>query len=617
MSKEKSKANLPPFYLINKNSAEQNGLQDKISSFVKTLSTVQPAFNVVLEKVDGQFNYVVEHDEARCFLHSLYDIDREMEEMFRGVGRDIEVLVLFGFGCGYALDYIGEHFPALERVIIIEPCLQLLRTVLKFEKVVKRVGRIKSATFMWNKTSNQIAAELAGEINTNLKKKLGFAYHLAYRTLFKGYFEHIHQLLTAHVVQLQVNIATVDKNLYLKTQNIISNLKVKSIDIEVLLNKLQGIPAIMVSAGPSLNKNIHLLEAAKEKALVVTVGSANKILYNRGTRPHLRAAFSPYPDENMVFHGMDDFEGIPLIFSNTLDYMVVQRYNARKARMVMVSDLMSRYFYRNSGQKHTLVEGGGTIANVTFDLLCRAGCGKIIFTGQDMCLTDNSFYADGSWSDQKFTGQEQGLIKTKDCFGNDVFTTKPLNGLKTSFEAVITRYPAIEFLNATEGGLPIENAPNKSLQEVLDGIEETRDVQGLIQEAFAEGEVEDGDYAVLNEVLLAAEKDLEGILKINENRYLELTALGENGKSISRAVKELESMISKYESELMTIPFYAEVIRYELDNPFAAVKSSFQYSGSDLYKKAESLQRIIIGLTNKLFEYGQFFKEMLASKNHS
>jgi hypothetical protein len=387
-------------------------------------------------------NYLVQNGDVACNLHSLYNREREMEKMFSEVPQDAEVIIIFGLGCAYALEYAADHYTHLERVIVVEPSLEILDRVLGNKEAVARMSRVGTVSFIFNKDAEETGREIAGQWTQQLKKKYALVYHLSYRSLFKDYYEKMQKVIVRAIQQTQVNLSTVEHNIYLKTQNIINNVNAPGIDIQELLQQLKGKPAIMVSAGPSLNNNIHLLEAAKDKAFVVAVGSAIKILYNKGIRPHARAAFSPYPDENTVFDGIDDFENIPLLFSNTLDYLVVNNYDAPKARMVMTGDSFSRYFYETSGQSCMLVTGGGTIANVTLDLLCRAGCSHIIFTGQDMCMTDKRLYADGSWADPRVT-DEQGLIREKDVYGNDVLTSKAFLGIRADIEAVLRSYEGI------------------------------------------------------------------------------------------------------------------------------------------------------------------------------
>jgi len=587
-----------------------NAMETQIDGFRKSLSAMQALFPVEMNRLPGELNYLIRNDLGACNLHSLYDLEREMQSMFADVKDDVEVLIVFGLGCAYALEYAGSRFPNLEQVIVVEPSLAILNQVLSHKEVINRLARVKTVTFMFNREAEDVGREIAGRWTTELKKRHEMVYHLPYRTLFKDYYEKLQQVIVSAIQQTQVGLSTVEKNIYLKTQNIINNINAPGIDMAELLAELKGKPAIMVSAGPSLNKNIHLLEEAKEKAFIVAVGSAIKILYNKGIRPHARAAFSPYPDENTVFDGIEDFENIPLLFSNTLDYMVVDKYDAPKARMVMVGDEISHYCYAVSGQKCLMVNGGGTIANVTLDLLCQAGCSHIIFTGQDLCMTGNRLYADGSWSDPYYT-DTRGLIKEVDIFGSVVYTSKPFAGIRTEMEKLIASYSGIEFVNATEGGLPLAGAPNMKLEEILDKLPANRGLTTSIEELFAGAE---DNTPIINQSIRQAKQELEKILEINQNRIAELREILSSDAKLTDIVFALKGL-QKYEEQLMQILFYQMVIHTELANHYYSIRMAYQYNGQDLDKQAESLMQTAIGYSQKLAEYGGFIYEMIKNKS--
>ena len=57
-----------------------DSLENAMQRFSRTLLAEEPLYPVVLERVDGQANYIVEAGQARCFLHSAYDRTHEMRE---------------------------------------------------------------------------------------------------------------------------------------------------------------------------------------------------------------------------------------------------------------------------------------------------------------------------------------------------------------------------------------------------------------------------------------------------------------------------------------------------------------------------------------------------------
>lgn len=588
-------------------------LETAMQRFSRGLSAEQAVVSVTIERVDGQANYIVEAGQSRCFLHSAYDRAHEMRELFRDVSPATQILVLYGFGMGDAIVWAGENLPELERVIVIEPSPQLMISALKYPGVVDKLKKVPIVDFVVNKPVKEAAEFMMGRMEQDFHKKYAFAFHMAHRSLFKGYYEEFSEQVLTYFRRTGVGIRTVEANIFVKTQNILNNLKAKSVNIDELLLHLKGRPAIMVSAGPSLDKNIHLLEKAKEKAFVIAVGSAIKILYNKGIRPHARAAFSPHPDENTVFDGIADFEDIPLVYSNTLDYLVVKNYDAPKARMVMDSDPITRHLYNMGGIPHTLVGSGGTIANVTFDLLCRAGCSQVIFTGQDMCYTDLKLYADGSWSDPRFAAASQGMIKEKNIYGEEVFTSAAFTGIRQDFEAALTHYPQLTFWNATEGGLPIAGAPAKPLQDVLDAIPETFDFDAMLQQVFFQQTEKSSESMALDAAMKQTLTEVRQIIEINERRKAAIETAYGDGKNNYRILRELDKLQS-YDAELLQVPYYQQVVQFEIATPLTVIQKAYQYTGDDVVKKVHSRLNILHGTTKKLDEYAGFVNETLSQQ---
>jgi hypothetical protein len=71
--------------------------------------------------------------------------------------------------------------------------------------------------------------------------------------------------------------------------------------IHDLKNKLTGKPALIVSAGPSLDKNIALLKNAVGKALIVSVDTALTPLMEAGIRPDFVLSIDPDISTNNAF----------------------------------------------------------------------------------------------------------------------------------------------------------------------------------------------------------------------------------------------------------------------------------------------------------------------------
>lgn len=84
-------------------------------------------FNINLEKIQVQNNYIIESKDAKYFLQSVYDIENEIKMMLDKVEIDVNTIILFGIGNGYALEYIINSYENLREIIIVEPSVQIFK----------------------------------------------------------------------------------------------------------------------------------------------------------------------------------------------------------------------------------------------------------------------------------------------------------------------------------------------------------------------------------------------------------------------------------------------------------------------------------------------------------
>ncbi|WP_010237125.1 motility associated factor glycosyltransferase family protein [Clostridium arbusti] len=397
--------------------------KDKIPMLYETVVNEKPIFNIGLESVNETFNYTIAKDDKKCFIHSVFDIAEEMKQMFRRVDKNANTLIIFGAGCGYALNYIKENFKSIKNILIIEPSLQIFQVLMKNVNIYNELEQYENVTFVVNKNENYVIELLFEYVKDKIAKSVNVVYNISYRTLFDRYYESINESIGDFINKTKINLVT---NTYFQKQwtyNPIINMSNKSKVINDLFNEFKGKSAIIVSAGPSLNKNLHLLKYAEDKALIAAVGTASKILESNNIKPHFRFAMDSGETEKLIFNNLTKDDSI-LVYSDRVQYEVVPLFE-RRLKMILDTDNLTRYIYAKSNINFETISSGFSIANTALDVLIKLGMKNIIFLGQDLCYTKDKLYADGSWSKNdkiNVNNKEYNYIKTKDIYGNDVYT---------------------------------------------------------------------------------------------------------------------------------------------------------------------------------------------------
>ena len=82
----------------------------------------------VFDEVQGSIK--LQLGDRCCFLHSVYDTEREMQHLFGQANNEEQTLIIFGLGMGYCVDYLVEHHVKYRDVHIIEPFDNVFKVLL-------------------------------------------------------------------------------------------------------------------------------------------------------------------------------------------------------------------------------------------------------------------------------------------------------------------------------------------------------------------------------------------------------------------------------------------------------------------------------------------------------
>ena len=579
----------------------------------KTITSEKPLYETKIEKVQGQFNYILETEKSRCFIHSMYNIERETEKVFEKADKSASALILFGMGAGYYFPYIKKNFPHLKHLVIVEPNLEFFREMLKFIDFRELNSNIKSVMLLINKSPEEAVEFLIGEFKKYLNLGVEIVSNISYRTIYEGYFEFLHKKIIENLRNTIVNTVTLKFISNRDTINFFNNIHNKTLEFEKIASIFKDRPAILVSAGPSLNKNMHLLKDLKDKAIIVAVGSAIKILHNNGIVPHFRVAIDGGENEMKIFEGIDTSNSI-LLYSNSIYHEILPEYRGPKVSFHLNTMPLEKYLRTKVEENLNTIRSGFSVANVAFDLLCKSGCSKIIIIGQDLCYTGGKNYAKGSWNNDDINLNKKGYIKTFDIFGNEVYTTRPYLGMKNLFERLYKFYSSVPVVNATEGGLNIEGFVNSTLDSETKLLNKIENIQSEIEEINERYNCEGGiAFEKYRDIFSEMIMDFNEVLRISENvirRIKKLQRYKEKNIAKERTLRELEE-INDLGKTYAESEVFLKVILPALHQIIESYGIVYGYRGKDDKKRIDSLEKVSLLVITEIYEYAELIKECL------
>jgi hypothetical protein len=422
---------------------------------------------------------------GQIFLHSRHRPVDEAKRLIDSIDlNDKTLIAVHGFGLGYHVEEVFARASPEAIFLIFEPDLKLLHTAFgarDFSELIRSrralfVTRADRSGLMLKVQGNQaLACVGVASVNHAPSIQLQGEFH----KMMAGMLEDV-------LAYCRTSINTLVLNGRRTCENIAANIPwyIRCAGINALKGRHEGKPAIIVSAGPSLRKNLHLLKEAKEKAVIIAVQTTLQPLLDVGVEPDYVTSLD-YHDICTRF-----FEKLPEKLATTL--IAEPKASARVFGLfpgpirILGNDFADKLLAPMDVKKDRL-RAGATVAHLAFYVAEYLGCDPIIFVGQDLGFSDGLAYTPGTsyedvWRPElgRFCTMEMKqwehiarerpiLRKIPDVAGRAMYTEQRLFSYLQQFERDFASSRA-KVIDASEGGAMKRGAEVKSLAEVLEKL---------------------------------------------------------------------------------------------------------------------------------------------------
>ena len=368
------------------------------------------------------------------------------------------------------------------------------------------------------------------------------------------FFDYVSQLKTKideilSDMVMEMNTVKAHHNLY--SQNVIRNRYdiEKSYRLDCLKGCYKDIPALVVSAGPSLQKNIEYI---KEFKGVIFVGNRTIApVVNQGKKPDFVVVADP---KDVI---LDTTQGklesdIPLIANDNASNRLIKEHKGKK------------YFVQTGSCSQELlgingiarISMGGSVATVCVSAAEYMGCNPIIFIGQDCAYTGMKIYSDDCSNElinDKASNDvvQEGKQWIDEYYGGKVLSSKDLISFLRWIENFIVDHPNTTFVNATEGGALMKGAVNKPFKEVVDEWQNVDKQQCVIEDKQVEVEQNvDEHLSDICNTLRELIKDANKAKNLSEQLKVEYkTYKGTRHNKINNIVRKLDKIDIKIKEQ--------------------------------------------------------------------
>lgn len=566
-------------------------ISKRYKNVLEKLEGIEPAENIVLAEAEkGQTIVGIKKEGKVWYLNSRLDpayaarVYAENHPV-----RLYGIHFIFGLSDGRHVRTILENCDETNKIIVCEPDMEVfakvcsaidISDILEDERVYLYIPKVTET--VENILGNVIEYSNAGMVDFCVLP----GYDILYRDICESYMDSLIE---------KIRNALVHKGTYLLFQRMIPRhtlyqMKhmIKQHNLEQLRRALESydlskVPAIVISAGPSLDKNVQDLKIAQGKAFIIVVDAALRTVIRAGIRPDMVCTIDPESPDRF-FEDMD-LEDMNWACIRLTRPWITEMYGKHVFYYGFFEKNWNKRLNQELGYDFPDVPSGGSVSSAAFMISYLLGFKRLILVGQDMAFTGGVSHTKGineAFGDNDAYIQSRYLMQVEGNDGSMLDTDFQMWYYKQWFEKTIELYEdEFSVINATEGGAKIQGTEVMTLKEAIQ------------QECKGELDV----YQIAQEVppMFTGEKQQqlwEELMKMRESFddiKVQLERVIEHQKTVLEQVKagnckpdeikqKLKDIMDENE-QIQQIPLFDMLVIY-------AKKEEYEV-GDDIYAKAD------------------------------
>ena len=413
----------------------------------------------------------------------------------------IAIHLVYGLGLGYLFQVTAAK--SIGTVVLYEPDLNIMRTA--FTLVDFTAYILKDNVFLTDSFND--ACEYIYK-KSNMKNTPLLLSTRGYRDLDNDGFNNLVRELQEVVGRFSLDLKYTQEKFYPLLLKIVNNVPKILDEVPVLefKDRFKNKTAVVVSAGPTLDRNIETIKKYRENIVLISVGTAMKALDAHNITPDFLCIIEAN-DCSKQITGLDlhevNFITEPYANPN------LRKFEFKKTYSHISSNLPVNAIWCDiAGINNEEYESKGTVSYTALNVARILGCSKIILVGQDLAYIDGQCYSkDSAYKDLECRYNEElkkWEITAKDfenfcmslgnyedpetrkriaidriqSLNNSLYYVKGINGDMIPTESVYAafikplsefteRYSGIEYINTSLVGAQIDGFKNMPLEDAL------------------------------------------------------------------------------------------------------------------------------------------------------
>ncbi|MED6306593.1 MAG: 6-hydroxymethylpterin diphosphokinase MptE-like protein, partial [Planctomycetota bacterium] len=397
---------------------------------------------------------------------------------------------ILGFGLGYHVQAVVERLRGTGVVTVFEPDPGLLRTVLSRIDCTGWLDPARVRIVCDEADGRQLGAAWS-DLESQMVAGTRILEHPASAGRLAGRTQAFSSRLADAIGRARMTVSTELMRSVGTVRNELGNLGryASGSGIGDLAGVARGRLGVVVSAGPSLQKNLHLLadEGIRSRCVVISAQTTLRPLLEAGVRPDFVTALDYHQISRRFYEGItaSDVEGVTLVALPQAHPVIADCWpgTVRWCRALVLEEVLGE-----DAPGLAALPAASTVAHLSYHLARHLGCDPVALVGQDLGFTDGVYYSRGTaiddvWSTelnpfntlammewQRIVRHKGMLHRLRDVHDRPILTDDQMLSYLRQFEAFFTRdrQRGLTTLDATEGGVRKAGTESCTLREALD-----------------------------------------------------------------------------------------------------------------------------------------------------
>lgn len=477
-------------------------------------------------------------NDAKYLLHSRYNPIKESRRLIENLdfNRD-SLIIVFGLGLGYHLFELKDKISKDTRVIIIEQNIEVLKYALTHVDLSEIFDIPKFLLISGNeKQIDELIIYQTGTNIYNLSQNIQIImlpnYHV-YDKENHRVAKEIVKVFTSKLIAYGNDLEDMFfgfRNNYLNIDAIL-----ESNSINEIKNKYTGYPAIIVSAGPSLEKNIHHLKSAYGKALIISCDASMRACEKEGVKPDAVSSIERVPETYKFYYENRTFDKELVIVGPALLWpKIYEEFPGKKIMLAKRADGPEAWWL-NHFENVEFINQGQSCATLAFAVAQAAGCNPIILIGQDLAYTNGKKHSEATHSEYEGENNDKDSngVYVEDYEGNLIPSHEVYKLFKSWFEHKILMNADLEVIDATEGGAYIQGTKLMTFEDAINN--------------YCKQPIEKHLTKYLKDIVVTEGEKYNKYTEIVDDIYIEIEKLKIIEEDSAKHFKRLEKIEKKYE----------------------------------------------------------------------